>query len=78
MNTVEQAIEHPQLLARNRWRQVPSPNGPVRALVPPVVMSGVEPLMGAIPAVGEHTDAILTEIGVTRATIDAWRDAGVI
>jgi itaconate CoA-transferase len=78
MNTVEQSLQHPQLLARNRWRQVASPNGPVRALVPPVSMSGVDPAMGPIPAVGEHTDAILEEAGVSQTTIDEWREAGVI
>lgn len=54
---------HPQLLARDRWRTVDTPGGPIDALLPPVEMSGVEPLMGPVPAAGEHTDAIRAEFG---------------
>jgi itaconate CoA-transferase len=78
MNTVEQALQHPQLLARRRWRDIATPNGPLATLLPPVSMSGVEPVMNAIPEIGAETDAILEEVGVARATIDAWRHAGVI
>jgi itaconate CoA-transferase len=78
MNTVEQALRHPQLLARRRWRDIATPNGPLATLLPPVSMSGVEPVMNAIPEIGADTDAILEEVGVARATIDAWRHAGVI
>ena len=55
MNTVEEFLEHPQLAARDRWRTVGSPAGPIRALVPPFGLDDVEPRMGPIPAVGEHT-----------------------
>jgi itaconate CoA-transferase len=41
-------------------------------------MDELEPVMGAVPAVGEHTDAILEELGYDRKTIAGWRDAGVI
>jgi itaconate CoA-transferase len=78
MNTVEQALRHPQLLARRRWRDTATPNGPLSMLLPPVSMSGVEPVMNGIPEIGAETDAILEEVGVARATIDAWRHAGVI
>ena len=78
MNTVQQFIDHPQLQARGAWRQVPSPVGPIAALIPPVRMDGVEPVMGAIPALGEHTDAILTELRFDRDTIQAWRQEGII
>ena len=54
---------HPQLAARNRWREVGTPGGPVRALLPPVSMAGREPAMGAVPALGEHTAAIRAELG---------------
>lgn len=63
MNTVQQFVEHPQLTARDRWRSVDSPVGPVRALLPPVSIEGVEPVMTKIPEVGEHTDALLQELG---------------
>jgi crotonobetainyl-CoA:carnitine CoA-transferase CaiB-like acyl-CoA transferase len=53
--------EHPQLVARDRWRTVGTPGGPIDALLPPVEMAGVTPLMGPVPALGEHTDAIRAE-----------------
>jgi len=55
--------EHPQLRARERWRTVGTPGGPIDALLPPVEMSGVAPVMGAVPSLGEHTDAIRAEFG---------------
>src|SRR5215472_8099495 len=51
--------EHPQLQARHRWRDIQSPVGSLRALLPPITMQDVEPRMDAIPAVGAHTMAIL-------------------
>ena len=75
MNTVEEFLDHPQLAARNRWRTVESPAGPIRALVPPFGLDDVEPRMGPIPAVGEHTDAILNELGYDAATVASWRAA---
>jgi itaconate CoA-transferase len=55
---------HPQLAARDRWRDVGTPAGPVRALLPPVTVPGREPAMGRVPALGEHTAAILAELGL--------------
>ena len=55
---------HPQLRARNRWRSYPSPVGPLAALVPPATLDGEEPVMGAVPTVGQHTEAILAELGL--------------
>ena len=78
MNTVAEFLDHPQLAARNRWRDVGSPAGPLRALLPPVDIQGVDPRMDPIPAVGEHTDTILRELGIAPETIAAWRDAGVV
>jgi itaconate CoA-transferase len=53
--------EHPQLAARQRWTEVDSPVGALRALVPPATLDGAQPVMGRIPAPGEHTAAILAE-----------------
>jgi crotonobetainyl-CoA:carnitine CoA-transferase CaiB-like acyl-CoA transferase len=64
MRTPAEFAAHPQLAARDRWREVDSPGGPVRALLPPVMVPGREPVMGAIPAVGQHTAAILAELGL--------------
>lgn len=55
--------DHPQLQARQRWREVATPQGTIQALLPPATLSGTEAVMGAVPALGEHTDAILKELG---------------
>jgi len=73
INSVEQFIAHPQLAGRDSWRQVESPAGPLPALVPPVRMEGVEPAMRPIPTVGEHSAAILAELGFDAATISRWK-----
>ena len=58
-----QFAAHPQLAARDRWREVDSPGGPVRSLLPPVSIAGREAAMGAVPALGQHTAAIRAELG---------------
>jgi itaconate CoA-transferase len=78
MNTVEEFLEHPQLTARHRWRQIASPVGPLRALLPPLTMADVEPRMGPIPALGEQSQAILQELGYEMDTISEWRRSGII
>jgi itaconate CoA-transferase len=78
MNTVREFLDHPQLAARRRWRDVESPAGTLRALLPAFDIDGMEPKMSAIPAVGEHTHAILQELGFDPATIAGWRHAGII
>lgn len=78
MNSVGGFLDHPQLAGRDCWRDIGSPAGPLRAMVPPVRMEGVEPVMGDVPALGQHTDSILEELGVARDTIAAWRDEGAI
>jgi crotonobetainyl-CoA:carnitine CoA-transferase CaiB-like acyl-CoA transferase len=57
---------------------VASPAGPIPALVPPFDFDGMRPRMGPIPAVGEHTDAILGELGFDRDTIAEMRRAGIV
>src|SRR5215467_10416156 len=74
INSVSQFIHHPQLAARNLWREVDSPVGRVAALIPPVRMDGVDPIMGAIPELGQHTESILTELGIDAETIALWKD----
>lgn len=63
LNTVEEFVDHPQLKARNRWRDVDTPNGSIKALLPPVTFEDIEPVMDKVPAVGENTNAILKELG---------------
>ena len=78
MNSVPEFIDHPQLAERDCWREIGSPAGPLRALLPPVRMEGVEPVMREVPALGQHTDGILGELGIAPGTIAAWRKEGVI
>ena len=63
LNTMQEFWDHEQLRARDRWRDVETPNGSVRALLPPVNLDGEEPRMDPVPAVGQHTRAILLELG---------------
>jgi len=69
---------HPQLAARSRWREVASPAGPLPALLPPGSWDDGDPALTAIPALGQHTDAILAELGVDAAEIAALRAAEAI
>ncbi|QVN23128.1 CaiB/BaiF CoA transferase family protein [Burkholderia pyrrocinia] len=78
MNTLDDVWRHPQLAARERWRSVETAAGTVPALLPPGLPDGVEPRMNAVPALGQHTDAILAELGYDRARIDALRANGTI
>jgi itaconate CoA-transferase len=78
LRSVQEFWNHPQLQCRNRWRDVDSPVGVLRALLPPVTMDGVEPAMRRIPAVGEHTAAILHELGTAADTVARLREAGAI
>ena len=78
LNSVEQFAAHPQLAARNRWREVESSVGPVRAMIPPVDIEGVEPRMDRIPELGEDTDRILQELGYNSQTVAQWRASGVV
>jgi len=78
MNTIDEFVEHPQLAARDAWRTVGSTVGSIPALIPPVRMEGVEPVMDAIPALGEHTDTILGELGFSAATVAEWRKKQIV
>jgi len=69
LNSMQEFWDHPQLEARNRWREVGSPAGPLEAMQPPFNLDGFEPRMDAIPAPGEHSRAILAELGFSSADI---------
>jgi crotonobetainyl-CoA:carnitine CoA-transferase CaiB-like acyl-CoA transferase len=75
VNTMADVWAHPQLAARERWRAVATPVGPVPALLPPGM---TEARMDPIPAVGEHTDAILAELGRTPEQVRALHEAGAV
>ena len=78
VNEVAEFVEHPQLAARDRWREVASPAGPLRAIVPPIDLEGMAPRMGAIPDVGEQSDEVLAEIGYGPDEIARLRETGVV
>ncbi len=63
MNTMAEVWAHPQLQARGRVQQVDTPEGPLDALLPPGAHSSFDYRMDPIPAVGEHTEAILRSLG---------------
>ncbi|QZT61398.1 CaiB/BaiF CoA transferase family protein [Mycolicibacterium austroafricanum] len=77
-NKPSEVVVHPHLAARDRWRTVSTPKGDIQALRPPPVISNFEQPMGAIPGLGEHTDAVLTEIGVTPDELRQLRADGAI
>ncbi|MEJ1201448.1 MULTISPECIES: CaiB/BaiF CoA-transferase family protein [unclassified Streptomyces] len=76
VNTLAEVWGHPQLAARGRWHQVPTPAGPVPALAPPGP-TGDAPRMDAVPAPGEHTRAVLGELGLSEEAVDALVADGV-
>jgi itaconate CoA-transferase len=69
LRSVREFLDHPQLRARNRWREVDSPAGPLRALLPPGLPADAEPVMAPIPEVGEHTATILSELGYDQGVL---------
>ena len=78
VNTVQQVWQHPQLAARQRWREVETPAGPVPTLLPPGSWDDGDPRLDAVPALGQHTDAILAELGLDVGHIAALRAAGAV
>ncbi|KMN33031.1 CoA-transferase [Chromobacterium sp. LK1] len=78
VNAMADVWRHPQLAARRRWRQVDSPAGPIPALLPPGVSDGFDYRMDAIPAPGQHSEAILLELGYAAGDIQGLREQGVI
>lgn len=78
LNSISQFLEHPQLSERNRWREVGSPVGLLKAILPPFIMEGFEPRMDPIPSVGEHTDEVLAEIGYSLDEIAMLRESRAV
>ncbi|SEO49130.1 CaiB/BaiF CoA transferase family protein [Trujillonella endophytica] len=70
-NEVLDVVEHPQLTGRGRWQEVGSPVGPVASLLPPWTSDAWTTPLAPVPAVGEHTRAILTELGLPGGEVDA-------
>jgi itaconate CoA-transferase len=78
LNSVAEFLEHPALMERDRWHKVDTPAGPIAALPPPAALGGVPPRMDPVPALGQHTEAVLRELGRADDQIRALRAAGVV
>lgn len=71
LNSMQGFWEHPQLAARNRWTEVDSPAGPLKAMRPPLNINEMTPSISAIPGVGQHTHSILHELGYSETQIQS-------
>jgi formyl-CoA transferase len=69
---------HVQFAARDKWREIQTEAGPVRALLPPFTFTDTEAVMGDVPSVGQHTDEAVSEIGFSREKIAAMRALAAI
>ena len=78
MNDMQGLWSHAQLGARNRWVEVSTEAGPIPALLPPGAHEAGDVRMDAVPALGEHTDAILRELALSAAEIKTLREKGAI
>jgi len=77
-NLPSEVLVHPQLSSRDRWRTVQTSAGPIKAILPPPIIDGYEQPMGPVPGLGEHTDAVLAELGLSDNDIGELRDKGVV
>jgi itaconate CoA-transferase len=78
LNTPADVWAHPQLEARDRWREVVHPGGTMRAVLPPATFGDFEAMMEPVPALAEHTDRILAELGYGAESVRTLHDAGAV
>jgi crotonobetainyl-CoA:carnitine CoA-transferase CaiB-like acyl-CoA transferase len=78
LNSMQEFWDHPQLEARDRWREVGSPAGPIEAIKPPFNLDGFEPRMDPVPALGAHSRTILAELGFSPLEIQGMAKSNII
>jgi itaconate CoA-transferase len=78
LNRPTEVLNHPQLTERDRWREIGSPVGPVLGLLPPPESPDWDMRLDPIPALGQHTESVLRELGFDADALAAMRAAGVI
>ncbi|MFE4499248.1 CaiB/BaiF CoA transferase family protein [Rhodococcus sp. NPDC056743] len=78
LNDMKALLAHPQLEARDRWREVGTEAGPIRGVLPPMTFEDVEMRMDAVPALGQQTDAILGSLGRSVEQIELMRSSGIV
>ncbi len=78
LNQIDDVLAHPQLKARSRWRTVATETGPIEALLPPANLEGINAAMGNVPGLGQHTEAVLKELGYGLSEIESMRSRGAI
>ena len=78
LNDMAQFWQHPQLKARERWSSVGSPAGEIDALKPPFNLDGMKPRMDAVPGLGQHSRAVLAELGYSETDIAGFAAGGAI
>jgi itaconate CoA-transferase len=78
LNEAQDVWNHVQFTARDRWREVATPGGPVRAMLPPFTFTDFEAAMGDVPGLGQHTDRVLHELGYSEGEIAALHVAGAV
>jgi itaconate CoA-transferase len=78
LNQATDLVIHPQLVERNRIREIDTPAGSVPAFLPPFNLEGLEPKMGPVPEIGEDSNEVLQELGFSEVEVEGLRDQGVI
>ncbi len=78
VNDMQGVWDHPQLKARDSWREVDSPAGKLPSLLPPARNAAFTPRMDAVPGLGQHSQGILDQLGYSAEAIDGLRIRGVI
>jgi len=78
VNDMQGVWDHPQLKARDSWREIDSPAGKLPSLLPPGRNAAFTPRMDPVPGLGEHTQGILGELGFSAEDQVRLQAAGVV